>query len=191
MDVRPAPREVRVKGISIRSFLLVLETERGAAVVDRVLYALEPSVANAIRAVTPGGWYPIAWYRALHETTHDVLGVEPSFSRHMGYRATQAELTGIYKVFVKLMTPETALRLGSKLFRTYYDKGYFRVLDWRNGRATGRWEDCHGFSEAIWEDVIGGIRAFLEAAGGKEVRIQVTAGGRTGDAFVELVARWR
>lgn len=184
--------EVRVKGVSIRSFLAVLEAEHGAEVIQGLEGLLETEFARAIRYgnLSPGAWYPIAWYRSLHRTTHKLLGVGPSFSRKMGYLATKVELSGIYKVFAKLVSPEMTLQLGAKLFRTYYDRGRFTIPKWSAGQASGHWDECRGFDEAIWEDVVGGIIAFLEAAGAKKVHARIVGGGHDGDATMDLEADW-
>ena len=189
----PPTGEIRVKGISIRSYLTVLEAEHGVRVLQHVLQVVDTELARAVRhgTIAPGRWYSIAWYRALHKAAQNVLGLDPSFSRRMGYLATKAELGGIYKVFARLLSPEMTLRLGAKLFRTYYDRGYFKVLEWGSGHARGRWEACTGFDESIWEDVVGGIMAFLETAGARQVRPRVLAGGRDGDASMELEADWK
>ena len=188
----PPTGEIRVKGISIRSYLTILEAEHGDDVLRHVLQVVGTELARAVRCgtIAQGLWYPIGWYRALHKSAQTVLGLDSAFSRRMGYLATRAELGGIYRVFAKLISPQMTLHLGAKLFRTYYDRGHFRVIEWSHGHALSRWEACTGFDESVWEDVVGGITAFLETAGARRVRARVVAGGRDGDASMDLEADW-
>jgi hypothetical protein len=185
--------ETRVKGIAIRGHLMVLELEQGTDATKRVLELVGGAAAQSMAsgAIAPGQWYPVGWYRALHEATHRVLGVDPSHSRHMGHEMVKAQLAGVSSFFAETLDPESLIRLGAKVFRTYYDRGFFRVLEWDNGRTLARWEDCYGFSAGIWQDVTGGVLAFLEATGAKNVRSELLAGGGNGDAFMQVEFRWR
>jgi hypothetical protein len=180
-----------IKGVSFRAFLRFLE-EREPASVPATLARLEPELAGALRQglVFTGNWYPLRWYRALHAAAQGATGCGLELAHDKGFAGVTADLSGIYRMFLAVVSPEFVIRRAAKLFSTYYDTGAMTVLASERGRARARWSECAGFDRNIWTDVFGGCEAALTAAGGRQVRVRVVSGGGDADETAEVQATW-
>ncbi len=183
--------ESEIKGLSLRNFSITLAAIRGEEMAARVLDALPSELRQGLRegTIVRGGWYPVSWKRELHRTACRIAG-EPGLARTMGYEMTKHDLRGIYRAFVRVVSPRFVLSLGAKIFGTYFRPGSFRVIESRNGFTRVHFSKCFGFDENIWRDVSGGCEATLEVAGAKAVRFHVEAGGLDGDATMTAIAWW-
>jgi hypothetical protein len=184
--------EPKVKGVTLRSAMQALERLRGAAVVQATTDALHGEAAEGFRygTIIAAGWYPTSWYRELHAAMLRVTGEGEQLIRDVEREAARADMTGVYSLAFKLLSPQVLLSLSSRLFSTYYDTGKVQMLDARKGYARSRWSGCTGFNRSIWVGVFASCELFLELAGAKNVRPHVVAGGGAHDDFAELEAYW-
>jgi len=184
--------EPMAKGICFRSFLKALGRLRGerpvAATVDLLQGELRTHIKNGL--ILSGNWYPLAWYSALHRAAQEATGEGVELARLIGKEATRDDLTGIYRIFLLVASPEFVISKAPLLFGTYYNTGAMQVSHIGKGRARAYWLGCRGFDRNIWSDVLGGSQAALEAAGAKDVLFTVISGGADGDESMEIEARW-
>jgi hypothetical protein len=183
----------RCKGSCFHDFKSVVCRVHGDPSWPKVLSRLDREVADAIRyrAVVSGGWYPLSWYHHLHIVTHMTLDVGFEFSREVGRLSTiHALTTGLYKVFMKVVSPKLVITNAPSVFGSYYERGRMIIEEKRSGYVRASWTHCVDFSRAIWEDVFGGCLGALQAAGAKGVQIRVLGGGRDGSDNGELEAKW-
>jgi hypothetical protein len=185
--------EPRAKGVNFRTFVKVLRKMRGERIAEAALDLAPSELARSFRAglVFSGNWYPLAWYAALHQAAQKATGAGPELARAIGLEAVRDDLSGIYRIFLLVVSPEFVLGKAPLLFSTYYDTGTMTVTDPARGRARAQWHGCAGFDRNLWLDVEGSCQAGLEAAGARDVTFTVLAGGGDGDTTMELEARWR
>lgn len=138
--------------------------------------------------VNEGAWYPIAMYRELHRAAEVVAG-QP-VARELGRIATKALLSRAYRVFARILGPETSWRHSAQAFRTFYRPGDVDVLDARNGSARARVTGCLGFDERIWGDVLGSAFALVEISGGRKPEATILDESEDGGSL-EFQIRWR
>ena len=182
----------KIKGVALRNFRDVLAQVCEPQVVERVEAAFPTEVRDAFDhgRVVASGWYLLDWYKAMHAAARDVTRAGPSFARKIGRESTKRDLTGIYRVFLQMISPQAMVSLSARVFGLYYTVGTMRVLEKREGFARVGVLDCDGFDENIWQDVLGGSELGLELAGAKNVRMRIESGGHTGDTSTVLVAHW-
>lgn len=183
--------ESQMKGLSLRNYPLVLGALRGERAVATMMSLLSPVLRESLAkgAITPSGWYPVSWKSELHRAGAEATG-EACLARTMGYEMTRQDLTGIYRVFLRIVSPRYVLQVGSRIFSTYFRPGLMRVTDTRDGYARTEFTLCHGFDHNLWLDTIGGCEASLEVAGAKAPRLRFESGGRDGDTAAAVVAWW-
>ncbi|MCC6215344.1 MAG: hypothetical protein IT376_10775 [Polyangiaceae bacterium] len=135
----------KVKGLAFRSVLKSLEALRGQAAVAAALGAMDPEVADAYRrnTILATGWYPIAWYREAFRAI--VATTSPELPRAIGAEAIRADLDGVHKLMLRMLSPETVFSLSSKLFGKYYDTGSLRIAEGRNGFTRAEAGGCTGW----------------------------------------------
>ena len=182
----------KIKGVALRNFRDVLVKVCEAQVIERIEAAYPPDVRDAFDhgRVVASGWYLLEWYKAMHAAAREVTHAGPSLARKIGRESTKRDLTGIYRIFLQMVSPQLMISISTRVFGLYYTLGAMKVIEKRDGFARVSVVDCEGFDENIWQDVLGGSELGLELAGAKNVRMRIESGGQTGDTSTVLVAHW-
>jgi hypothetical protein len=183
--------ECEMKGLSLRNYVTTLASIRGEAVAAKVLASVSPELRAALQTgkILPSGWYPVAWKRELHAAGREVTG-EPRLAWTMGAEMTKRDLGGIYRAFLRIVSPRFVLSAGSRIFSTYFRPGSMRVVETRSGFVRVVFDGCAGFDRNMWQDVLGGCQATLEAAGANAVRLHIEGGGGDRDTQTTAIAWW-
>jgi len=181
-----------VKGIALRNFGDVLADLCEPEIARRVVEAYPSDVRAAFDhgRVVASGWYDLAWYRAMHAAARSVTRAGLSLPRRIGRESTRRDLTGIYRVFLQMISPQLVVSVSSRVWNVYYSQGSMKVLEKRDGFARVEVAGCDGFYENLWQDVFCASELALELAGAKSVRMRIESGGGTGDTSMTLAAHW-
>lgn len=180
-----------MKGVAFRSVLAVLEELRGAPVVEAVIGQVTPEQAEMLRyTIVNTGWYPISLYRALWASILRETGEGHAIARTIGAAAIRRDIKGVYRVFFRALSAETAFALSSKLFPSYYDTGSVVVEERRKGHALAVYEGCVGFDRTMYEELAGSGEEIIRLAGAKEARMTIVRGGQDGNPSCEMVLEW-
>jgi hypothetical protein len=183
----------RVKGVSFRTIDACFLELRGAELHQRAHQVMSPEVRDAYKnnLILAASWYPIAWYRDVFRAFRAANNDGPDLPRMIGYQSVKRDMQSVYKqIFARIVSPQTLLSFSGKLFNQYYDTGHFDVVASRKGYVHVRVSECVGWDANMWTEIHGSCVAFLEAAGAKEVRVRVRAGGHDGDTETELEGHW-
>jgi hypothetical protein len=182
-----------VKGVAFHTVLQQLRALRGPEVERATIDLLEPALKTALDdgSLLPNGWYPIAWYRDLWRAIDLTSHEGPPFIWRMGYASLMADISGIYRPVLRLLSPGTMTELGARYFNRIYDTGKMRVISADDHHVTARFEGCAGFDRCMWLEVLGSIEAFVELTGKEGINVHLVSGGGDADDFAEVVARWQ
>jgi hypothetical protein len=185
--------EPMVKGVGLRSTLASIQRLLGDAVLKQTIAQLPSELAKAIQADTiyTGVWYPLANIRQLYSAVLRVTRRGPELARALGYDATRDDFRGIYRVLVAVVSPEFLIKRTPVFFKRYYTVGAAKVLRAKNGAADAIFSGCVGFDRNLWEGILGGSTAVLEACDAKDVQLLITDGGRDGDENMTVRATWK
>lgn len=185
------PAENELKGQAFKGFMGAVKTLFGDDGVERLVAALPPDLGSTWKhgGLVTSGWYPVGWYRELHKAAHATFRGEAQLSRRISYEATRSDLQGLYRFVLQFLSPHTLLGQAPRIFALYNRGGRVEVSDNRDGHATIAYRDCHGADRNIWEDIIGGTTASLEAVKVKVVTVLVLEGGGDGPDMV-VSYRW-
>lgn len=184
--------EPRVKGVAFRSVYVSLGKLRGEEAQRAALEAVSEELRHGFtyRSIVPGGWYPIALYRELFRGIRASSGESKELVYEIGRQCTRDDMSGIYSVIAKLISPQTLWSLTQRVFSSYYSVGNVRMKETRTGYAHAVWSNCQGFDENMWTEVLGSCVQLLEIARAKDIRIRVLSGGRDGQDSMEAAAHW-
>lgn len=180
------------KGLNFRGFLRAIERLYDQPTTERVIEAVSIEEArHAMRYghIVPTGWYPVAWHRALHGAAQSVTRGGRDVARRIGYEGTKEDLSSVYRVIGGLLGPQTLVRLGNRLWSSYWQGGVVETVEHQRGHVRSSFRQCYGFDRNIWEDIAGSCLAVLEVAGAKEINMRMLEGGGDGPDMV-LDARW-
>lgn len=186
------PTDPKVKGISFRSVTRALLTLHGSEAVEVCLATMPAELAEAFRyqTILASGWYPIAWYRDLLRATQKASGGSERALFEIGRQCARQDMTGIYRLGFKLLSPQIVLELSARLFSNYYDTGKGRVIESRSGFARAEWSECSGFDKNMWWEAFGAAEMFMELAGAKHIRTRIIRGGGDADEMAEVTMHW-
>ncbi len=163
---------------------------RGQAVADRVLGALSGEDRSAIEyRVVQTGWYPVELYRTLLDTIASETGEGDAMIRAIGAASIRRDVTGVYRVFFKILSPETVLSISGKLFSVYYDTGSLSITDAGPCFARSEYKGCRGFDRNMWVELEGSSESLLQLAGARNPKAKIV---RSSDAesACTIEARW-
>jgi hypothetical protein len=189
----PAPRAPLAKGTNLVGILAAIESELGAEMRAAVLARVPAELCAAVETgrVVVSGWYPLAWYKALHAAAQQVSGREPRLAWELAHVFVLEQLGGIYKALLKLISPHWLFHYPTMIFSRYFSQGTLTVPECRAGYVRGVWTDCSEFDRNIWFATFGGSQAALERAGAKEVHIEIVRGAGDGDDYAEAIGTWK
>jgi hypothetical protein len=175
----PVETGPKVKGVTIRSLMRSLEQLRGKKVYEAVVNAMPPGLADAVRygTIIASKWYPLEWYRGIHAAIVSATGEGERIICEIERESARYDMTGIYKVAFKVLSPETLIGISARLFSTYYDTGKLEKVESRKGYVRMRWTGCKGFNRTIWAGMFASCEVMLELAGAKNVRFHTLSGG--------------
>jgi len=163
---------------------------KGPEAMERVIAATTGDLNHGLRygSLVSGGWYPVAWYRELHEALARALGSNDELAKELGVRVCVEDFTGIYKVVASMLSPETIFGQARRLMSFYFQGGTVENLKLSKGEAVLLWQGWEGFNATLWADVLGGSLGVLVVAGAENPTFNIVMGGRADSAKVEF--RW-
>jgi len=191
-DLDREEEEPRTRGVPILSFLGALRTLAGYDAVNRMMALLPPELRDAIghRKLVSKEWYPLSWYRAMHAAAQEVTGRGRELARLVGRETTRADFSGVNRVFVLVMSPQALIAKAPRVYEQYYTRGTVAAPVCRAGYALLQWRGCAGFDQNMWDDILGSVEALLELAGGRDVHVEVLAGGGDKDEDTDMELTW-
>ncbi len=182
----------RCKGVVYHTLLEVVRVRCGEVVAASVVEHTDGALREALRygSIVRGGWYPAAWYRALHRSAAQVTK-EQRLAFIIGRESTLADFkTGFMRLVLKVVSPSFVLSMGSQVFNRYFEHGTLKIEP-GTCSAVVTWTDVPGFDANLWEDVLGGCVGALMAGGAQNVSARRLSGGRDGDQGSVVELTWQ
>lgn len=143
------------------------------------------------RTLLTGGWYPVTWYNSLHEGLRQATGRGFDVGWEIGFEATRLDFAegGIYRHVARMLSPNTMFSLGQKIFGFYWKPGRLTTEKLGKKKAVGHWQQCDGFDEGTWQDILGSTVQILQLTGAHEPTLHVVAGGQD-EPYMRVEATW-
>jgi hypothetical protein len=180
------------KGVNFRSFISALKKLHGDNAAEKTIDALPNELKENLREgmILPSNWYPLEWYVSMYPAAHKVLVLEPNFPRTIGYTEMRADLSGIYRVFLTVLSPEFLVTKVSTIFNLYFDTGHFELLEHQKKGAKGQYLGCTGFNWNLWQEIIGSMEGALSCVKATNVQTKVISGGMDNDSTMLFEMSW-
>lgn len=184
--------EPKTKGQNLLGMVRRFEIVHGAEATARLHSHLDKVVEEAFakRQVLAGGWYSLEWYAALHRAILAATGGGPEVIAHLAREQTKDDLSGVYKIFLVVLSPQFVIKKGNAILGAYYNMGRLHVDEERKGFARGRFTEFTGFGRPQWADMMGSAEGVLQAAGAKNLKTTCLEGGGDGQSHCTLEFRW-
>lgn len=183
----------KVKGPALISTLRFLTDRFGKDGLAQVRADLSPEERAALPdAPLANAWYPFSLLMAIGRAAGRRFGGGlADFHRDLGRASAEYGLKTIYRVFLKLGSPQSTVIRATRVFGTYFDSGEMRAVVSERGHAA---VELAGFADPtpeFCERLLGFTSRTVELAGGKDLRAAHTLCVHRGDAVCRFEGWWK
>lgn len=181
-----------MKGTAVQSSLRYVRERFGEGSLARVLEALPEDDRQALgHGILASSWYGMdAFLRFMQEVERQLGAQEPDVVRKMGRASCDYGVTGVYKIFFKVGSPEFIISRAARVFSSYYDTGELKVVEGGAGRAVVELTALQGGAPQFCERIFGWMQRTLELAGAKALRSAHSACVHRGDPVCRFEGNW-
>lgn len=181
----------KVKGTAIQSSLRYVRERFGEEALQAVLAALPTADSADLSGALASSWCPMeSLLRFMQEARSQLGPREPDLLRNMGRASCDYGVTGVYKIFFKVGSPEFIISRATRVFSSYYDTGRIAVVDSRDGRAVVEVTGLEGSTPEFCERIYGWMSRTLELAGAKGLKSAHSLCVHRGDPVCRFEGDW-
>lgn len=166
--------ELRSKGTGVASLIAVMKERLTAAQLQQVEAALPPeTLALWRRRILAVEWIPFSVQMPIGKAVVAVTGGEQPLL-DMIHEAAGRDLAGVYKLLIRVMSPEGVAARAGKIFGTYVESGEMTVtpIDRVGGRARFSVDvSRYPADPHAWLTLRGYIEAPMLRTGAKNLRV--------------------
>jgi len=109
----------------------------------------------------------------------------------IGRFSAEYALKGIYKLFLKVRSPEFLMQRASRILPTYYKPSAMEMVEASKGRATVRVTDFKEMDEIIELRIKGWIEKAVEIAGGRNITCSIPQSLTNNDPHTDFVVTYQ
>jgi hypothetical protein len=185
---------MRVKGTSLKATALFIKKKFGNDGYSRWLDSLSDETREIFSdTILSTTWYPMErGFIEPHQAAVDVFyGGDRMGVWKMGRHAAEFGLQGVYKMFVRLGSPNFLLKKTTRVFSTYYEPGEAIISDSGKDHATMKIINFPEKSGLVEIRIAGWVERAMEISGCSEVLVTIPHSVSKGDEFTEIVANWK
>lgn len=184
---------VSIKGSAVLDSVRGIRQRFGEEKYQRILAALDDEARRLVEdTLVPTSWYPLdPFLRVLDATLREVADGDENALVQWTETIIERQLRGIYRLFVKLGSPEFVLKRISIIHMNYYNGVHLETPSMAPGRAVLRYTGFEPRHRLMGHSIIGFFRKALEISGAKDVLARFQVPIEAGRGFAELVVTWR
>lgn len=183
---------LHIKGTAVLDTLKAIEARAGKAELDKIISHLDPETRGIFQQpISPSTWYSCdAFSRFLEADIRETAGGNEQELVKRAEAVIEKQLSGIYKMFVRLGSPEFVIRRIAAVHSTYFDG--VQIIPEMKGPNSATIQYV-GFSRGhriMGFVILGFFRKALEISGAKKVDVHFTVPIDAGEQFCELALAW-
>lgn len=185
--------QVTIKGSAVLDTVRALRKRSGDEGFARMVAALDDEARALFQgAILPTSWYPLdAFVRLLDADLRETAGGDERELIARTEWLVEKQLRGIYRLFVKLGSPEFVLKRISLVHMTYYNGVHLETRSLTPGNAVFRYTGFDRRHRLIGNSIIGFYKKALEMSGAKDVRAAFATPIGDEKGYAELAVTWR
>lgn len=138
-------------------------------------------------------WYPMK--DGLLEPTKAMCEIfyngDARGAQDAGIYSAYKSLHGVYKIFIKIASPDRLMKRAEQLFSSYYDPARIELNKLSDRNYIVRFSEFDPPSPYIEHRVAGRIKKALEICGGKDIEIEVIQHASNKNEFSKLLIKWQ
>jgi hypothetical protein len=181
----------QVKGTVFLTTQTWVTTRVGEEGWRRVLAAVPPADRSVLEMTVPVGWYPLDVEDRLNVIVDKVLGRgDLGLMPLIGRFGAEQEMRGVYKFFLKALTPANVLEKGTEFWHRYQDTGTWAILKDQPGRVRTILEGWGSRELATHLRLTAYLGRVVELTGAKNARLEHPRCKARGDKVCEFIGTW-
>lgn len=184
---------MEVKGTAVKSIKEYVEKKYSSQFNEWIQLLPESSQKIMTGGIFANNWYPmkdaaVEPTKALAKKfyNNDI----PKAARESGRYSAESGLKGVYKIFVRVASPNYIMQRAGRVFTSYYSPSDISVV---NGHAKGLTLHITKFPEPehiIEHRIAGWCERALEFTNCKNVKADITKSLAKGDTLTEIIITW-
>ncbi len=187
--------EAESKGSGFSSAVTILRRMLPVEAFEQVLGALPPDTAELVRhPPLPVAWIPMHHFPDLLRAVRaHGFGVDEKGFEEWGRQAILIDMRGIYKMFIRFLSPQFVIERGAKLWQTYTrDQGVVHAAGDGSSAAIVNYDGLPTalVSPEFWAYQRGVLLGIMEATGMKQIGVETLGGGGTAQSALYRVS-WK
>jgi hypothetical protein len=183
--------EAHTKGHGLSGFITAVGELLGAEAKKNFIEALPEEVRHiALDESMKHKWIPIEHLYMFYDVAAATL-FKGDYRRikDISHRQFINDMTGIYSIFFKALSPKLVVSYSERFWRLYHDSGTLTIV--QQGANAVIWHlEYPSPHPAFWYDMLGSFEGGFDAVGAKDIRSEVTGGGGPGDSFMDFRIDW-
>ena len=183
---------LHIKGTAVQDTLKAIEARAGKAELEKIISHLDPETREIFQQpISPSAWYSCdAFSRFLEADIQETAGGNEQELVKRAETVIEKQLSGIYKIFVRLGSPEFVIRRIAAVHSTYFDG--VQIMPEMKGpnSATIQYVGFSRNHRIMGFVILGFFRKALEISGAKKADVHFTVPIEAGQEFCELALTW-
>lgn len=184
---------MEVKGTAVKSIKDFVESKYKAQYNNWIQTMPESSQTIMNNAIFANNWYPMK--DAAVEPTKAIAKMFynndiKKAALEAGHFSAEVGLKGVYKIFVRIASPNYIMERAGRVFTSYYSPSDIKVLNKHDNGLTLHITKFPEPEEVIEYRIAGWCERALEFTNCKNVKANITKSLRNGDALTEIVITW-
>ena len=183
---------MEVKGTAVGSIPEFVRKNFGSRF-DEWFGSLSSASSEIMKGSLASSWYPLQ--EAVVEPTQKICDLFYSGKEKGAWDAGRFSadhgLKGVYKVFVKMGSPEFLISRASKVFASYYRPCEIKVADHTSKRSVVHIVQFPQPNKLIESRIAGWMERALEISGCMQPRLKIHRSLAKGDSVTEFIAEWQ
>ena len=187
------PSGVKVKGAAIKACVQFVIETYGRKRLAEVFAVCSAETREDFEAqVLVSAWYPVEHFEDFVVAADRLLGKgDLQLAAEMGRFSASYGVNVVYKLVMRIGTPEFAMRKGSAFWGRYYNSGRMEMVSLGKGHGAYRLYDFGYMSDVFCIRISGWMERFTELTGVDSVRVEHTLCTRRGDPYCEWQGHWK
>jgi uncharacterized protein (TIGR02265 family) len=181
-----------IKGMALTTTTSFVEEEFGKPAKEEWLESLDNETQHAYRFALATSWYSmdLYWKGGMAACQRFAPGRIAETMRKWGAHTARSQLTGIYRLLLKLGSPNKMLSSAPRMWGTFNSEGTISVPVNEKGSAVLRLEGLSLHDPLFGESLAGWMEEAIRLSGAKRVAATVTQTPRTDKDFFEFSIDW-
>ena len=181
-----------IKGINLTTTVSFIEEEFGESAKEAWLEGLDDETRHAFQYALASSWYPLElfWTNGLNACRRFAPDRLIEVVRKWGQHSAKTQLTGIYRLLLKLGSPNMMLSAAPKMWGTFNNEGTISAPVNEKGHGVVKIEGMSLRDPLFGENLSGWIEETIRLTGIKNVTTTVIQSPRDDKNFYELSISW-